>query len=179
MKTANDSNFPSIEFQSTGDDFAAAYKLHCSPIRRVWLFLILLALVSCIVLFLINSHDKKPLWLQLSLLMFSLLGGTLGGFALWAFAVPWYGRHIYNQQPLAHLSTRIELRPEGLRFQSARGESEMLWRDFTKWRAGRKTTLLYMSPALFIHVPARLAALGFPINDLKAALTAELGPPIR
>ncbi len=108
------------------------------------------------------------------------LGGNPGrNSSMGALFPPWYGRHIYARQPLAHLTSRIDLRPEGLHFQSPRGESTILWRDFISWRASSKAVLLYLSPPLFLHIPARVSALGFPIDDLKATLTREIGAPQR
>jgi hypothetical protein len=63
---------------------------------------------------------------------------------------------------LSQLSRKIELRPDGLRYQSPRCEVTIVWQDLIKWRVSGKTTLL-----------------DFPLDDLRAALTIEVGPPVR
>ncbi|HEY2528600.1 MAG TPA: YcxB family protein [Xanthobacteraceae bacterium] len=179
MESTDGSNFPAVEFQYTKDDFSAAYQLGCSLTRRGLLFFILIILSMCIAASFTSFIQRTPLWFQLSLPAGMALGAALWVLAIRAFAWSWIGRRTYARYPLAWHSRKIELRAEGLRYQSPRGEVTMLWRDFIKWRASSKTTLLYTAPGVFVHIPARFAALGFPIDDLKAALTREVGPPVR
>jgi hypothetical protein len=77
-------------------------------------------------------------------------------------------------QPLKHDTGPCELGKDGLRLASARGESVLLWRDFIHWRANEKAVLLYTAPRLFLFIPTRLAASGFPIEALKAALAVHV-----
>jgi hypothetical protein len=181
MERADRQDYPSVEVQYTKEDFVVAYRLATSFTRRGWLFLVLSILLICIAAFFFFRFDGAPLRLQLLVPVYIVFGYALYGLAARGLAVPWLGRRAYARQPPALVANRIELRPEGLRFQAPRGESTILWRDFTKWRANRKTTLLYMSPSpsVFLLIPARLADIGFPMDDLKAALTRELGAPRR
>jgi len=179
MERADRHDYPSVEVQYTKEDFVVAYRLASSFTRRGWLFLILSILLICIAAFFFFRYDGAPLRLQLLVPVYIVFGYALYGLAARGLGVPWLGRRAYAGQPLAHLTRQIELRPDGLRFQSARGEITILWRDMIKWRANSKTTLLYMSPSLFLIIPARLAALGFPMDDLKTALMRELGAPVR
>ena len=179
METADNDGRPLFEFQFTRDDFAAAYQLHFVPTRSGGLLCALIVLAACTAVFFFLRYDNAPLWFQLLLPVCMALGGALAAIAAWAIFAPWLGRRTYARQPIAHLTTRITLRPEGLRVQSPRGESTLLWQDFISWRANSKTTLLYMSPHLFVHIPARLAALGLAADDLKAALAREIGAPRR
>jgi hypothetical protein len=179
MEGANRHDYPSVEVQYTKEDFVAAYQLSTSFTRRDWLFLILSILLICIAAFFFFRYDGASLRLQLLVPVYIVLGYGLYGLAARTVGVRWLGRRAYAGQAPILLPDRIELRPEGLRFQSPRGESTILWRGFTKWRANSKTTLLYMTPGLFLTVPARFTALGFPMDDLKAALRRELGAPRR
>ena len=179
MERADRHDYPSVEVQYTKDDYVAGYQLATSFTRRGWLIVILSVLLICIAAFFFFRYDGASLRLQLLVPVYIALGYALYGLAARGLAVPWLGRRAYTGQPLAQLTRRIELRPEGLRFQSPRGETTILWRDLIKWRANPKTTLLYASPSLFLLIPARLAALGFPMDDLKATLARELGPPVR
>lgn len=179
MEAADNDGHPLIEFQLTKDDFAAAYQLHCVPTRSSGLFCALIVSAICTAMFFLLRDEKAPLWFQLLAPVLIVLGGVLAGIAVWAVIMPLLGRRTYARQPLAHLATRIALRPEGLRIQSPRGENTLLWQDFISWRANSKTILLYLSPRLFVHIPARLAALGVATDDLKATLAREIGAPRR
>ncbi|MBO0754818.1 MAG: YcxB family protein [Bradyrhizobiaceae bacterium] len=177
MESTDGGIFPAVEFQCTKDDFAAAYHLGYSiPRRGLWYSILI---ILWIVAFFTSFINGTSLWYQLPLPAWVVLAAALCVLALRPFALRWIGRRTYARNPLAQLSRKIELRPEGLRYQSPRGDVTILWRDFIKWRANSKTTLLYTAPGMFVLIPARLAALGFPIDDLKAALTRELGPPVR
>jgi hypothetical protein len=83
-------------------------------------------------------------------------------------------RRDFERRPLAQIEHVYELRKDGLRLASARGESVLLWRDFIHWRANEKAVLLYAAPRLFLFIPTRLAASGFPIEALKAALAVNV-----
>lgn len=179
METASSDGHPSVELQATKDDFAAAYQLHFAMTRRGWLFCVVFIAVSCAGMFLLLRNDDAPLWVQLLLPVSMMLGGGLAGLFAWAVFAPWIGRRTYARQPLAQVATRITLRPEGLRFQSARGDSTILWKDFISWRSNGKTTLLYLSPYSFLHIPTRLDALGFATDGLRTALVRQIGAPRR
>jgi hypothetical protein len=179
MATVDNDGHPSVEFHASKDDFAAAYQLHFALTRGRWLFCILFVSASCAGMFLFLWHDNAPFWLQLLLPLAILLGGTIAGLFSWAVFAPWLGRRTYARQPLAQVSTRITLRPEGLRFQSSRGESTLLWKDFISWRGNRETTLLYLSPYSFLHIPTRLGAQGFAADMLRTVLEREIGAPRR
>jgi hypothetical protein len=177
MTTADDDN-SSVEFQYIEDDFNAASWLSKFPTRRKWFVIMLLfPMVSSTIMVLTATDQSIGLWLQLWMIFF--IGLPLGILVTLAAACPLYAKRLHKNYPLVHLPTRLTLRPEGLRFQTARGESNLLWKDFIRWRTNNKTVLLYPAPRLFLIIPARLATLGFPIADLKAALTREIGPPRR
>ena len=179
METADNDAHPSVEFQPTGEDFAAAYRLHFVPIRSGALLCALIVSALCTAMFALFHYGNAPLWVQLRVPACMALAGVLSGLTAWALFAPWLGRRVFSRQPLAHIAARITLRPEGLQFQSARGGSTLLWKDFISWRANSKTTLLYLSPSLFLHIPARLGAMGFAADGLRAALTREIGAPRR
>ena len=146
METADNNGHPSVEFQSTKDDFAAAYQLHFVLSRSGWLFCTLFVLVSCGAMLLFLRYENAPFWVQLLLPVSMMLGGALAGIVAWAVFAPWLGRRIYARQPLAQVSTRIMLRPEGLRFQSARGDSTLLWKDFIAWRGQQQDDFALLVP---------------------------------
>jgi hypothetical protein len=177
VNTTDNSTYPSVTFNCTKDDFATAFQLHYVPTRSGWIVCALIILIGYTAFFFFLRSDGAPLSVQILLPLCVPIGGVLSAIFGWAIYMPWAGRRMHARQPLAHIPKSLALRAEGLHTQSERGESTMLWQDFIWWRANSKTTLLYLSPCMFILVPARLAALGFPIDDLKGALEREIGPP--
>src|SRR5262249_35398461 len=180
MERADRHDYPSVEVQYTKDDYVAAYQLATSFTRRGWLFLILSILLICIAAFFFFRYDGAPLRLQLLVPVYIALGYALYGLAARGLAVPWLGRRAYARQPPALLPERVELRPEGLRFQAPRGESTVLWRDFTKRRARSQTTLLYKSPtpSEFLILPSRLAPPCIPLAELQDTPPRALATPL-
>jgi hypothetical protein len=163
----------SVEFSYTSDDFVAGAQLNATPTRRR---LLLAAAIAAAAIGWLFSYNVETGLVGLFGLPVAMAAGEL---AMWRFYIPWIARRNYARQPLAHLAVRLTLEPSGLRHETERGGNLLLWRDAIKWRANRKATLLYLSPRLFIQVPARLAALGFPADELRAILRRELGPPDR
>ena len=51
METADNDGHPSVEFQATGEDFAAAYRLHFVPIRSGALLCALIVSALCAAMF--------------------------------------------------------------------------------------------------------------------------------
>ena len=179
MVTVGNDGQPSVEFQATKDDFAVAYQLHFALTRGRWLFCILFLSASGAGMFAFLWHDNAPFWFLVLLPLAVVLGGSIAGLFAWAVFAPWLGRRIYARQPLAQVPSRITLRPDGMRFQSTRGDSTLLWKDFIFWRGNAKTTLIYLSPYSFLHIPVRVSAQGFAADGLRAALTREIGQPRR
>ncbi len=163
------------EIQYTKEDFVAAYQLSAKPTRLGWLMLLLAPIIGSTVAVFLNPSPGVVRW---TVIWIATLSGVLIFLAInSAILIPWRIGRSHTRYPLAHLPHRFSLGQDSLSFQSARGESALQWKDFIRWRADRLTILLYQSPHVFIILPTRLAALGFPINDLKAALTRELGTP--
>jgi hypothetical protein len=103
----------------------------------------------------------------------------LGIFAVLYVYLPWLARRCFAKYPLSHLGHKLTLQSEGITLRSPRGINALQWKDFTRWRTNGKTTLIYASPNIYIHFPARLADLGFPMDRLKVELSRGLGPPLR
>ncbi len=177
----NSNDGSSVELQYIKDDFTIACWLDRMSTRGQWLSIMLyLPVVSSTITILLAGDRSVANWF--SFWLFYLFIIPLSILAFLAVFCPWYGKRVYNNYPLFHVTTRMMLRPEGLLFQSSRGESNFLWKDFIHWRANDKTILLYVSdisPHLFLHIPTRLTTLGFSINDLNATLHRELGAPRR
>jgi hypothetical protein len=143
------------------------------PTRRAWLVTALILIGLLALLYILDP--STPLWIA----PLAVVGGLASGLFCWAVYLPWIARRNFTRQPLAQLRIGVALVAEGIRSESARGKSTLLWKDFIQWRANKKATLLHLSPRLFVIIPTRLGAQGFPIEELKAALARELGPPKR
>ncbi|WP_426413908.1 YcxB family protein [Bradyrhizobium ganzhouense] len=163
----------SVELQYVKADFIAAYQLHGAATRRVWTLVLVLALVIGGATF-FHLREVTPTILAVAVV---LIGAVLGTLAFACVILPWLARRTFARYPLSHLAHKLVLRPEGITLQSPRGISTLQWKDFIRWRTNSKTILIYTSPSTFIHFPARLAELGFPMDRLKVGLLRELGPP--
>jgi YcxB-like protein len=164
---------PSVEFQYVERDFIAAAQLYATPTRKRRIFILLLVLVVAAVTFMYFRQVHQTI----VIVAMMLVGGKLGGFVeLYAY-LPWKIRCNLARSPLSHVEHKLTLRPEGISVQSPRGENALQWNDFLRWRTNEKTTLIFLSPVQYLHFPARLAELGFPIDRLKVELARELGPP--
>jgi len=160
----------------TAEDFIEAYRLSTKPLRR---YIIILALLL-VVFFLYLTALRGGITLDVLLWPIGpiLVAGPIFA-CLHYLYLSWAGRRTYARQPLAMLEYSFALRPEGLETISDRGQTLLRWEDFICWRMNNKMTLIYLAPNLFQIFPNRLAAQGFPIEDLKAALASKVGQPTR
>lgn len=164
----------SVEFQYVEADFIAAYQLHGAPTRTTWIFLLMSALVVTSATF-IHLREVSQTVLTVAII---LVGAALGMFAVLHVYLPWLARRSFAKYPLAHLEHKLTLQSEGFTLQSPRGISTVQWKDFIRWRTNGKTTLIYASPNIYIHFPARLVELGFPMDRLKVELLHGIGPSV-
>jgi hypothetical protein len=156
-------------FRYEAQDFVEAQQLHMWLLRK--------HMIGLAISFIAAASAAFVLMEDLGAVAIVCLGGALGGIAMAAaiyyWIIPYRMRRDFERRPLAQIEHVYELKKDGLRLASARGESVLLWRDFIQWRANEKVVLLYTAPRLFLLIPTRLAALGFPIEALKAALAVN------
>jgi hypothetical protein len=157
-------------FRCERQDFVQAQQLHMRLLRKQMIALTIFFVAAGSAVFALVDDRMAAADI--------CAGAGLGGIALTAvmyyWIVPYRMRRDFTRRPLAQIEHAYELRKEGLRLASARGENVLLWRDFICWRASEKIVLLYTAPRLFLFVPTRLAESGFPIEALKAALAANV-----
>jgi hypothetical protein len=165
----------SVEFQYVKADFIAAYQLHGAPTRTIWILMLTSALVLAGAIF-IHFRELSQAMLSIAII---LVGAALGMFAVLYVYLPWLARRTFAKYPLSHLEHKLTLRSEGITLQSPRGINTLQWKDFIRWRTNGKTTLIYASPNIYIHFPARLVELGFPMDRLRVELLRGLGPALR
>jgi hypothetical protein len=157
-------------FRYQAQDFVEAQQLHVWLRRKHMIALTIFFIAAASVAFVLLG-DRGAAAIVCA-------GGALGGIAIAAaiyyWIVPYRMRRDFEHRPLAQIEHVYELRKDGLRLASARGESVLLWRDFIQWRANENVVLLYTAPRLFLLIPRRLAASGFPIEALQAALAVNV-----
>ncbi|MBA8882068.1 YcxB family protein [Phyllobacterium myrsinacearum] len=158
------------EVKYTKQDFIRAQQLHSAPRIRDWVVLLLIGIPTG--LFALDDH-RKSIWLLIPAGMI-----LVGAVMRWIYT-PWFASRNYNMQPLAHVVLSFAFDPDCLWSRSERGESKLLWKDFIRWRSNDTSVLLYMSPSMFLVIPARIGASGFPIAELKHALDNNVGPAVR
>ncbi|MDE2578712.1 MAG: YcxB family protein [Hyphomicrobiales bacterium] len=159
-----------VAFRYEAQDHVEAQRLHARLRPGGWLFLAAIALTALTFAY-FRDHDLRAL-------AFAIFGGAASGalgLALYRYGLlTALAKRTYARYPLAQLERSVTLTPEGLRYFSARGDYHLQWSDLIGWRANDKMLLLYTAPRLFVPVPARLAALGFPFEAMKQAVAAHL-----
>jgi YcxB-like protein len=163
----------SVEFQYVKADFIAAYQLFAAPTRRRWILLLMSALVLAAAIFMYSREVSQTI---VAFIIISV-GGALGTLAEFYAYFPWRARRDWAKSPLSHLEYKFTLLSDGITLQNPRGISRLQWNDFLRWRTNGKTTLIFLSPTTYLHFPARLAELGFPMDRMKVELVRALGPP--
>ena len=165
-----------VTFNYTPEDYAAAAQFQFLSGRPGPLFASVVLVVCCVALFSIVHAKGAPIWIALMVpaTVMSALAAIV--VALWKFVIPWLGRRSFAKHPLAHLTRSLSLRSDGLHFETERGATVVLWRDIIKWRNDHRTILIFLAPQLKILIPMRWVDGGFPIAELRAALTREVGP---
>src|SRR5690606_25143640 len=111
-----------------------------------------------------------------SLAIGGALGGVLGVGAI-RLVNPWLLRRHYRQYKGIQQEQTVALLDEGVRFTSADGQGRLPWDKILKWRCNGDYVLVYPMPRLYYLVPvAAVAAQGFDVDRLKAALARHVGP---
>jgi hypothetical protein len=153
-------------FHYTPDDFVAAQRLHGLPTRGVVLRWVALAVAGFVLAF-----EMTESWSEAAQGFGIVFGVVAGAFVVYYLLVtPLLARRQLARYPLAQLEQTMSLGKDGVTIKTPRGATELQWRDLQAWRANEKVVLLYPAPRLFYVVPKRIAADGFPIEDLRAAL---------
>jgi YcxB-like protein len=166
-----------VELQYTKQDYVGAQKLHRRlSIRAKWVCG--LVVISSAAVALILQAAPSPAWYHSWAPFFAFV--PIGSLIYYYCLIWFYARFVaawtFKRHPILQLPKRLTFTAEGIRYESDRGASTLLWRDFIKWRSDGKLILAYLSPRLFVMFPARLATAGFPMARLKEKLTEQLGP---
>ena len=158
-----------VSFSYELRDFLLAYRLSTRPTPKR----AALMSIALLVLFGILFWDE-PDWGARGA---ALAGGAFGGVVIFLahryVYLPLFTRRLFANYPLLRTEHTFAFESDGLRYSTERSKAFVLWRDFVAWRADDASVLLYSSPRQFVVVPTRLAAQGFPIEQLKCALARD------
>ena len=178
LETHPNDDAASVEFRYAATDLIAAYQLHRTSTRRRLILSVLGCIVAAAVCVYLGEKRGATAYTIVVLILSAVVAALYGLAAVYVY-LPWRARRNFANSPLSHLKLKLTLQSEGITLQSPLGVTTLPWKDFLRWRANGKTTLIYASPTLFFHFPARLAELGFPMERLKIELSRGLGPPLR
>jgi hypothetical protein len=154
-------------------DYVRAVALHW---RLPWRFWIAVALLLLTLAFL---WPHMIVMMRTNVVM-PMAVGAVAGFciivlAIRLFASPLILRRNYRQYKKIQQEQTVTLLDDGVRFATDSGSTLLTWGDILKWRYNADYVLIYPMPRIFHIVPATVAAEGFDIERLKAALTQHVG----
>jgi hypothetical protein len=89
--------------------------------------------------------------------------------------IPWRTRRIFKQQKTLHDPVTFTFTNEGMHAESKRGNANLVWDDFFKWKVNTKTLLLYHSSAVFNMIPARAFPTPEEFLSFQALVESKLG----
>ncbi len=116
-----------------------------------------------------------PFWLfAIGPLVGGIVGGVLFHFGLTQFmAKRHYRKYKAIQEPIA-----IQLKDEGVWFESADYSGVVKWEKIYRWRQNNNYLLIYPMPRLFHIIPKTVADSGFDLSSLIETLQTKVGKPI-
>lgn len=156
----------SATFELTAQDHVDAVHAHTGRIlgRLSWILLGVAFLFPLIDLWAgMSIIDDTAFWICLSLAIF-FLGWD------WV-ARDWIIRHAFRQGEAMHPPIRIQWDPQAIRFRTEMSNSEYRWGLFYRWRASKKSLLLYRDSQFFMVIPKRALPEGA-ADEMVAALKA-------
>lgn len=106
------------------------------------------------------------------------VGGLIGGVTVWILMhllAPWFARRHYRTYKAIQQPITITLQEDGIRLTAHDYDTLLRWSHLLKWRENAQFILIYPIPRLFYLVPTHIAAQGFDLDALKAALKQHIG----
>jgi hypothetical protein len=154
-------------YHITERDYVRATTLHARPAPFQWA-VVATAMIGWILIMGVMSHDWTSVYGDFAGLAVVLL--------VFRFIIfPLSLRRNYRQNKMLHHEITVALLDEGVQFTAPDGSALLLWKNIFKWRCNDDYVLIYQMPRLFHLVPGSVAAQGFDMARLKAALTQNVG----
>lgn len=160
-----------VSYRISERDYVAAGALFARMTSRHWA---VLGVAALIVLVLIVWN---PVGIR-SAAIGGLIGGVVAGLGVRYGVNPWLLRRHYRQYKAMQEEVTLRLLDEGLHFSSSLGDTRWTWDKLLKWRENEHYILIYPMPRLYHLLPKSVAAAGFDVAALQAALRRHLGAPV-
>jgi hypothetical protein len=161
-----------LSLQISRDDFVDAALLSSRITRPALIRHIIVALICAAMLF----YAGGVTWGIAALILIPILMLLLRE-GVHLLYVPCRARRDYATYRRLKHNGQVGLEPEGLRFIDDDSNLLLRWEDFLKWRQSPKTTIMYMSPRIYIQLPERLASAGFDMQAVRDNLLMIIGKP--
>jgi YcxB-like protein len=154
-----------LRYRFTDEDALNAYRIRSKQPWTMFLFLLLLALMFLVGIFLINHELAAIGWLWLT------LSAALG---IAVYEVPRFQiRRAMRGNPSMQGEIVLRLSDEGTEFTYATGKSQLQWRAYTKYKETTHLFVLYVSTSGSTFIPKR-AMSPQQIKDLRSLLNARI-----
>jgi len=155
----------SIRFRLTEEDGLNAMRATSTPSWGLFLFVLLLALLFLVGIYLINQNFPVAGWLWLVM---------SAGIGIAVYEVPRIQvKRNLRSSPSAQGEIVLALDDEGTVATFPTGESRLNWRAYTKYKETGSVFLLFFSPYRYVSIPKR-AMTPQQIEDLRALVKARI-----
>jgi len=155
----------SIRFRLTEEDGLNAMRATSTPSWGLFLFVLLLALLFLVGIYLINQNFPVAGWLWLVM---------SAGIGIAVYEVPRIQvKRNLRSSPSAQGEIVLALDDEGTVATFPTGESRLNWRAYTKYKETGSMFLLFFSPYRYVSIPKR-AMTPQQIEDLRALVKARI-----
>jgi hypothetical protein len=141
------------DIQISYQDYKAAQRLHMAPRRRFRILLCIL--IACFGLAYILDisaviKGESGRWLFVCAGLFAYF------FLLFGVWLPRRWKKTYDGHKLLHRPYQFEITEEAFCSASEYGNATIPWREFHKWKEGKKLFLVYQSDHVFHVIPKRI-----------------------
>jgi len=154
-----------IRFRLNEEDGLNAMRATSMPSWGMFLFVLLLALLFLVGIYLINHNFPVAGWLWL--VMSAVIGIAV-------YEVPRIQvKRSLRSSPSAQGEIVLALDDEGTVATFSTGESRVNWRAYTKYKETGSMFLLFLSPSRYMSIPKR-AMTPQQIEDLRALVKARI-----
>lgn len=161
-----------ISGQLTTDDYVSAQFLHFRPrtLFKVAAIPPLFVYVWAMWYSFVGPGSKDFDWLDLV-----LPAGGLFVVLNFFLYIPWRIRRTFEQRKSLHEQLNAKIDDSGLRAESSRGNANMPWSDFMKWKENDRLILMYISDHIFLTFPKRFFQNNHGVEDLRDILKRNIG----
>ena len=114
-----------------------------------------------------------PRWDQLAII--GLVGGVASGLLTHFVVYPFFAKRHYRKYKGIHERFIIQLKDEGVWFESPDASGLTRWENIYRWRQNNNYLLIYLMPRLYQIIPKAVADSGFDLSLLIETLQSRVG----